>query len=90
MSKLEVDIDTLQVAEMNDGGMGSHTFSTASEDSIFGGNVAEVIFKDIDGIEVNGALFIDQYGNPYELDMFKADNTKLEKWPNEKELQKDN
>ena len=86
LAKLEIDISTLKVQTMKDGDMGSQKFSTAKPDSVFGGNISEVTFVDLDGIEVLGTLQIDQYGNPFELDMFKADFSKLEKWPNENEL----
>ena len=86
LSKLAIDISTLKVEAMDDGGMGSQKFSTAKTDSVFGGNIAEVTFKDLDGIEVLATIQVDQYGNPFELDMFKGDYSKLEKWPEENEL----
>ena len=86
LSKLKIDISTLKVQAMKDGGMGSKRFSTAASDSVFDCNISEVTFKDLDGVEVLATLKIDQYGNPFELDMFKADFSKLEKWPNENEL----
>ena len=75
---------------MNDGGMGSQLFSTACDDSHFGCNKAEVTFADEDGVGVSAALYLDQYGSPYELDMFKSDYSKLEKWPSRDDLNNDN
>ena len=43
--------------------MGSLRFSTASNSSHFGENIAEATFKDIDGIEVSAALYLDQDGD---------------------------
>lgn len=86
LADIEIDIATLQVEAMNDGGMGSQRFSSASENSIFGGNVAEASFLDSDGVYVSGALYIDQFGNPYELDMFKSDFSMLESWPKDEEI----
>jgi len=88
LANLKIDISTLQVKAMDDGGMGSQKFSSASENSVFGSQVAEATFADSDGVEVTGALCIDQYGNLFELDMFKTNFSKLEKWPDENELKK--
>ena len=79
---IEIDLQSLEVEEMDDGGMGGLRFSTSKEASKFGESVAEVSFKDTDSVSVSAALFPDQYGQLFELDIFKADFSKLQKWPN--------
>lgn len=90
LAKLDVEISSIQLEPMDDGGMGSQKFSSASIDSKYAGHAAEVAFMDADGIEVSATLDVDQFGNLFELDMFKADFSKLEKWPDTHELNKDN
>ena len=85
-AKIEIDVTCLEVEAMNDGGMGSLRFSTSTETSRFGESVAEATFKDTDGISVSAALFLDQDGQLFELDVFKADFSKLQKWPSESEI----
>lgn len=80
---IDIDIQSLKVEPLDDGEMGSIRFATASDSSLFGENVAEATFKDIDGVEVSAALYLDQDGKIFELDIFKSDFSKLEKWPNE-------
>lgn len=80
-ARIELDAALLEVVNLDDGGMGSLRFSTAVDASRFGGNVAEIEFQDSDGVHVSAALYVDQYGNPFELDMFKADFSRLNKWP---------
>jgi len=90
LAKLDVDISSLQIEAMDDGGMGSQKFSSASADSLYAGHAAEVTFLDTDGIEVSATLDVDQFGNLFELDLFKGNFSKLEKWPDKNELNKDN
>lgn len=78
---IQLDVASLEVVNLDDGGMGSVRFSTAVDASRFGDNVAEITFNDTDGVHVSVALYIDQYGNPFELDVFKADFSRLNAWP---------
>ena len=69
-------VESVLVETMDDGGMGSlrlhlpGTQQTTSESRTIG---AELVFEDIDGIEVIASLFVDAQGTPLELDMWKAD-----------------
>ncbi len=78
----------LQVLSMNDGDMGSFSIQGDGNDRRFGRNVAEVTFKDSDGIPVSAALYVDQAGNLFEVDVFKANGTKLNRWPSRKDLER--
>jgi hypothetical protein len=83
---IKIDLSSLKLEVMDDGGMGSHKFITNNKDSQFGKNVAQCEFIDSDGIHVSAALFLDQYGALYELDLFKSDFSKLLRWPSTEEL----
>lgn len=78
---IQLDVALLEVVNLDDGGMGSMRFATAVGASRFGGNVAEVKFQDSDGVDASAALYIDQYGQPFELDIFKSDFSPLKQWP---------
>jgi len=82
---VEIEVQSLGVEALNDGGMGSLRFSTSTEGSRFGESVAEVSFVDSDNVPVSAALFLDQNGQLFELDIFKSDFSKLQKWPSESE-----
>jgi hypothetical protein len=75
-----------QVHEMNDGSMGSLRF-VGVDDRKFGSITAEAIFRDEDGVPVNAAVIVDQYGELYELDIFKADFSPLRRIPSLGEIQ---
>ncbi len=79
-------LGSLDVEVLEDGGMGSHRLSLGKSDSVFGELACEIKFKDRDGIEVLASLLLDQYGNPFEVDIFKGDFSQLECWPSEDEL----
>lgn len=67
---------------MNDGGMGSIKFvgpdTTAQK---YGSTIAEAEFYDDDGVTVSTALFLDQYGKLFELDIWKVDFSPLRRYP---------
>lgn len=73
MAKLEVDISQLLVNPMNDGGMGSLAIGYNYDSRQLGQEIAEYMFKDLDGTPVSAALNIDKQGNLYELDIWKVD-----------------
>ena len=73
MAKLEVDISQLLVNPMNDGGMGSLAIGYNYDSRQLGHEIAEYMFKDLDGTPVSAALNIDKQGNLYELDIWKVD-----------------
>ena len=75
------------VEEMNDGGMGSLRFlSRPKAERRFGAMVAEAEFYDEDGVVVSAAVNVDQWGDLYELDIWKTDFTALKRWPNADEI----
>lgn len=74
------NLDTYWVNEMDDGGMGSLQV-VGNEDRIFGRELAEGDFYDIDGLPVFISVDLDTNGDFYELDVFKADFSPLKKFP---------
>ncbi|HYU14411.1 MAG TPA: hypothetical protein VEK82_17680 [Stellaceae bacterium] len=78
------------VQEMPDGGMGSVQFCGASADPDrrrFGKQVAEGAFRDADGVPVSVTLNVDQRGELFELDVFKADFSPLTRYPEPEDLE---
>lgn len=76
--------DQLMVASMDDGGMGSLKLiplKNTNNNPSFGNQVAEYRFKDADGIEVLVSLNVDQFGNLFELDIWKTNYGKLIRLP---------
>ncbi|MDR1199198.1 MAG: hypothetical protein LBK94_09365 [Prevotellaceae bacterium] len=74
----------LLVRNMDDGAMGSlYLFPQGKifENRMFGKQVSEFQFTDIDGIEVIASLNVDSDGNLFELDIWKTDFGKLIKFP---------
>ncbi|PJZ75674.1 DUF6984 family protein [Leptospira neocaledonica] len=78
---VDLDASKLKVQEMDDGGMGSLFFLANNEGRRMNKSIASLSFYDIDGIEVSVTLNIDQYGDLYELDLWKVDFSKLKKIP---------
>lgn len=78
-------LDRLIVSEMDDGGMGSLRLlpngRALSPETKFGRVASSVEFSDADGIEVSAALYLDDTGTPFELDIWKADFSKLRRIP---------
>lgn len=66
---------------MNDGGMGSLLFVRSKPDRRLGEVVAEFQFKDEDNIPVLASLNLDEDGELFELDLFKADFSPLKRLP---------
>jgi hypothetical protein len=69
---------------MTDGGMGSLLLllpESAAESRRFGGSVAELHFKDDDGVDVIASLNVDQNKVPFELDVWKTDFSSLIRVP---------
>ncbi len=80
-SGLDYSISELKVTEMNDGGMGSLLFHSKTKDPKFGKATKEYWFKDSDGIDVTARINLDQYGELFELDVWKTDFSELKTWP---------
>lgn len=77
--------DGLLVRPMDDGKMGSlYLFPQGNviERRVFGEQVSDFQFIDLDGIEVIASLNLDNTGNLFELDIWKTDFGKLLKLPN--------
>ncbi len=76
--------EKLLVDEMNDQGMGSLRLFPEGVQTInckFGRRSSDCQFTDEDGIEVIVSLNLDQFGNLYELDIWKTDFEKLMRIP---------
>lgn len=77
--------DTLEVEAMLEG-MGTLRFS-GPDNRKFGSCFAETEFTDADGVPVSAALNLDQFGEIFELDLFKADFSAVQRIPPVDELQ---
>lgn len=76
--------NNLKVCPMNDGGMGSLKLipDGAKLNRKFGKQIAELQYKDKDGIDVLVSLNIDSEGKLFELDFWKMNYEKLLTLPN--------
>lgn len=68
-----VDVESLRVTDMDDGGMGSLSFETTKPDRMFGRTLSEGWFKDEDGFPVVLYLNLDKEDEIFELDSWKVD-----------------
>jgi hypothetical protein len=73
IAKLQLDITQLLVNPMDDGGMGSLAIGKNYDNRQLGEQIAEYMFKDLDGTPVSAALNVDELGELYELDIWKVD-----------------
>ncbi|HRP03179.1 MAG TPA: hypothetical protein PLE30_11080 [Candidatus Kapabacteria bacterium] len=76
--------DELMVCPLDDGAMGSLRLIPnilIKEDRIFGEQVSDFQFTDLDGVEVIASLNLDTEGHLYELDIWKTDFGRLLKLP---------
>lgn len=67
---------TLKVKPMNDGDMGSLLLFPNRANNcnrIFGEQISEYQYKDIDGVDIIASLNIDSNGSLFELDIWKTD-----------------
>lgn len=79
-------LDHLTVTPMLDGGMGSLRLHPEKEivcERKFGSKAAETEFLDSDGAPVIAALFLDQDGELFELDIFKSNFLPVVKIPSD-------
>lgn len=74
-------ISGARVQDMPDGGMGSIKFHKRSEEQRLGKAIAEGAFRDADGVPVSVTLNLDDGGDLFELDVFKADFSPLVRYP---------
>lgn len=86
MAGLPVDIDSIRVESMQDGGMGSFRIAPFSIDRKLGQVAAECQFFDEDKILVSAALNLDEHGIPFEIDVWKVDFSPLSRWPEMHEI----
>jgi hypothetical protein len=73
-------LESAQVCDMDDGGMGSLEFAGGERRS-FGSCLVEAEYLDRDGVPVSIALNADTNGLLYELDMWKVDFAPLQEYP---------
>ncbi|HYC64065.1 MAG TPA: hypothetical protein VEC14_04980 [Reyranellaceae bacterium] len=75
-------IKSAPVEEMRNGGMGSLKFvDRETQERRFGTQICEATFSDSDGVPVSITLNLDQHGHLFELDVFKADGSALQRFP---------
>lgn len=77
-------VQRVAVRPMTDGGMGSLELllpESPGGPRTFGGRVAELQFKDDDGVDVISSLNVDQNKLPFELDVWKTDFSPLLRIP---------
>jgi hypothetical protein len=80
--KLPPRLPTTLVQDMPDGRMGSvRFFKTLPDERRFGKEIAEGLFHDTDGVPVSVALNLDQFGELFELDVWKVDFSPLICYP---------
>jgi len=81
-SRLVRIVSDALVEDMHDGGMGSVRFcNQRNSPREFGHEIAEVTFVDEDGTPCSVTLNLDQHGELFELDIWKADNSLLLRYP---------
>lgn len=72
----EIDYETLSsmdVEDMWDGGMGGIRFVSDRTARLLGRDLATETFVDADGVDVIATLSLDNYGDLFELDLWKVD-----------------
>lgn len=71
-------LDSLWVTPLNDGGMGSYYIVEES----FTKTASDILFVDEDSVPVLASLYVNNAGEPCEVDMWKMNYTKLLHIPN--------
>jgi hypothetical protein len=72
----------MMVEEMDDGGMGSFRFVNKNMPlGKFGRQISEITLLDEDRVPVSFAIFLDKDGDLFEMNVFKADYSRLVKFP---------
>jgi hypothetical protein len=80
LASIPIDLASLQVEPMSDGGMGSLAIAPFGGRK-YGSSPAECHFYDSDGIVVSAELNLDQSGAPFEIDVWKVDSSPTIAWP---------
>lgn len=70
----------LLVEEMDDGGMGSLRV-VSDKNRLYSRDIGEVELTDIDGVYLLISVNVDTEDNFFELDIWKADNSPLKRFP---------
>lgn len=65
-------LENMDVSDMEDGGMGSIKFESKRTNRLLGPDISHLEFDDSDGVKVLAYLSIDNYGDLYELDIWKT------------------
>ncbi|WP_436975697.1 DUF6984 family protein [Paraburkholderia tropica] len=70
------------VEELNDGSMGSIRFhSKDAEGRQLGADLCQLTFPDADGVPVVATLSLDNFGQLFELDIWKTDFSAVQRFP---------
>ena len=77
-----LQLPTINVEEMDDGGMGSLRFVSPKPSRRLGEVIAEIQYQDEDGVPVLASLNLDEDGEMYELDSWRVDFSPLKRIPN--------
>ena len=81
LAGIGVDLDSLEVRPMSDGGMGSIAIAPFDSSRKLGSSPAECHFYDLDGVPVSAELNLDQNGEPFEIDIWRVDFAPTVGWP---------
>lgn len=79
--RLLPQLHAAEVAPLHSSGVGSLRFLNPMPNRHLGEKIAGTQFLDEDGVPVLVALYLDQEGELYELDCWKADETPLRRIP---------
>jgi hypothetical protein len=74
-------LHSAEIVELSTNGIGSLRFLNHMPNRRLGEKIAGTQFLDEDGVPVLVALYLDQEGELYELDCWKADETPLRRIP---------
>ncbi|MEM0939410.1 MAG: hypothetical protein AAGI25_06425 [Bacteroidota bacterium] len=76
-------IEEIEVSELKDDGMGSLYLGSSNlkDKRFFGKRVAEAEYLDNDKIPIIVSLNVDQFDDLFELDIWKVDYSKVNKYP---------
>ncbi len=77
-TSLKEELASVDVENMNDGGMGSIKFVHSSpQPAKFGKELVVATGRDSDGVELSIALNLDEFGRLFELDVWKVDSSPI-------------
>jgi hypothetical protein len=85
LASMDVDLDSIEVESMADGGMGSLAIAPVGGRK-YGSSPAECHFFDSDGVVVSVELNLDESGAPFEIDVWKVDSSPTLSWPSREQI----